>query len=76
MEALSVGHIPFAEALCDVSPIEASLKRIRKSVDRTLKHLDRCIELKQSNQVHYVFRYDLNRFRAFLSLFVFIYCAV
>jgi len=53
MEALSVGHIPFAEALCDVSPIEASLKRIRKSVDRTLKHLDRCIELKQSNQDKY-----------------------
>ena len=51
MEALSDADVPFAEALCDVTSIDASSKRVRKSVDRTLKHLDRCVEIKNSNKV-------------------------
>ena len=69
MEALSVADIPFAEALCDVSPVDASSKRIRKSVDRTLRHLDRCIELKQSSQVHCICHLIVNNFIDFLSYF-------
>ena len=55
MEALSISEIPFAEALSYVTSIGASSKQVKKSVDRTLKHLDRCIELKQSNQVNHVY---------------------
>ena len=51
MEAISISGIQLAEALCDVTPCGQSSKRIKKSVDRTLKHLDRCIEIKQSNEV-------------------------
>ena len=76
MEALSVADIPFAEALCDVSPIDASSKRIRKSVDRTLRHLDRCIELKQSNQVHYTCYFSLNSLRFFVFIFIPILCCL
>ena len=55
MEALSISEVPLAEALSCVTSVGASSKQIKKSVDRTLKHLDRCIELKQSNQVNYIF---------------------
>ena len=51
MNALSLARVPFAEALCDVTTSADSVKRVRKSVDRTLRYLDRCIELKHKNQV-------------------------
>lgn len=41
-----------AECLCDTTPVSGQTeKRIRKSVDRTLKFLDKCIEEREHKKV-------------------------
>ena len=51
MELLAASGIQYAECLCDIVPPEETRKRCQKSVDRTLRHLDRCIGIKESDPV-------------------------
>eukprot|EP00112_Aurelia_sp_Birch-Aquarium-sp1_P025686 Seg868.10 transcript_id=Seg868.10/GoldUCD/mRNA.D3Y31 product="Queuine tRNA-ribosyltransferase accessory subunit 2" protein_id=Seg868.10/GoldUCD/D3Y31 len=53
MEILAASGIQHAECLCDIAPAEETRKRCQKSVDRTLKHLDRCISIKESDPEKY-----------------------
>ncbi|XP_065068265.1 queuine tRNA-ribosyltransferase accessory subunit 2-like [Rhopilema esculentum] len=55
MEALSMSGVEMAECLCDITPVGAGDKRCKKSVDRTLKHLDHCIQISQENPEKYNF---------------------
>eukprot|EP00794_Sanderia_malayensis_P015812 gene15812-17407_t len=53
MNVIELSGIHFAEALCDVIPAGESTKRCRKSVDRTLRYLDKCISIKKENTSKY-----------------------
>lgn len=49
---LKVFKPDIAQCLCDTTPASGQTeKRIRKSVDRTLKFLDKCIEEREHNKV-------------------------
>ena len=49
---LEVFKPDIAECLCDTIPASGQTeKRIRKSVDRTLKFLDKCTEERERNKV-------------------------
>ena len=52
MQVLQAFKPNLVECLCDTTPASGQTeKRIRKSVDRTLKFLDRCIEEKELSKV-------------------------
>ena len=52
--------VEMAECLCDITPVGAGDKRCKKSVDRTLKHLDHCIQYAQENPVNMTLKLALN----------------
>lgn len=52
MQVLQAFKPNLAECLCDTIPASGQTeKRIRKSVDRTLKFLDKCLEEKELSKV-------------------------
>ena len=51
MDFMQAVGICFCECLCDTIPGDETVKRCRKSVDRTLKFLDECIKIKEHRKV-------------------------
>lgn len=69
MQVLQAFKPNLAECICDTIPAAGQTeKRIRKSVDRTLKFLDKCIEEKELSKV--------GKWQAMLQFLVAFTCAL